>query len=145
IVDGLSRFRIDRAHHRVEQRARREILPGAPLHLLRVPLQQSLVARSFDVDAEPEPSLAIDQADEAPELRLGSRSALSEKSCRRCRRSATAGRESPNSAASTLRPAGRATPASGNPRASPLTRPEATSPARSSSILRNKRCEICEI
>src|SRR5271157_3497223 len=53
----------------------------------------------------------------------GSRSALSRRSCRQCRRAATACREWPCSAASIPRPAGRAIRASGNPRGSPRPRP----------------------
>jgi len=36
---------------------------------LRVTFEQAFIDRAFDVDAEPQPSLAIDQSDEAPQFR----------------------------------------------------------------------------
>ena len=69
IVDRLPRLGVDHSHHRVDQCARREILPGTRLDLLRVALEQALIDRAFDVDAEPEPGLAVDQPDETPQPR----------------------------------------------------------------------------
>ena len=151
VVDGLTRLRIDHAHHRVDQRARREILPRTRLDLLRIAFEQALVDRAFDVDAEPEPGLAVDQPDETPELGRVLDLVLRFQKDRAD--NAGEARELVEdrriAAASTLRPAGRAILPSGNPRGSPrlspLIKPEVTSPARSSSILRNKRYEICEI
>jgi hypothetical protein len=68
VVDRLPRLGIDHGHHRVDQRARREILPRTRLDLLRVALEQAFIDRAFDVDAEPKPSLAVDQPDETPQL-----------------------------------------------------------------------------
>ena len=49
--------------------ARREVLPGTRLDLLRIAFEQALIDRAFDIDAEPEPGLAVDETDEPPELR----------------------------------------------------------------------------
>ncbi len=67
-MHALARIGIDHGHHGVDQRARREVLAGAGLHLLGVTLKQALVDRAFDVDAMLKPALAVDQADQALEL-----------------------------------------------------------------------------
>ena len=48
--------------------ARREILPSTRLDLLRVAFEKALIDRAFDIDAEPEPGLAVDKADKTPQL-----------------------------------------------------------------------------
>jgi hypothetical protein len=68
-VDGFQRLGVGYGHHRVDQRARREILPGARLHLLRIAFEQPLINRAFDIDAEAEPGFAVDQSDKPPQLR----------------------------------------------------------------------------
>ena len=55
-------------HHHVDQRARREVLAGAGLHLGRVLLQQALVDRALHVHADADPGLVVDQRDHALEL-----------------------------------------------------------------------------
>ena len=67
-MHGLARVGIDHRHHGVDQRARREVLSGAGLHLLGIALKQALVDRAFDVDALFEPAFAVDQADDPLEL-----------------------------------------------------------------------------
>lgn len=42
-MERLPRLGIDDGHHRVDQRARREILPGTRLYLLRVAFEQALI------------------------------------------------------------------------------------------------------
>ena len=46
--------------------ARREVLPGAALHVLRVPLQQALVGVALHVGASSESTLPADQVDDEP-------------------------------------------------------------------------------
>ena len=67
-MDRFSRLWVDHADHRVDQCARREILPSARLDLLGVAFEEALIDRAFDIDAEPEPGLAVDEADKTPEL-----------------------------------------------------------------------------
>jgi len=69
VVHRLSRLGVNDGNHRVDQRARREVLPGTRLDLLRIAFEQALIDRAFDIDAEPEPGLAVDETDEPPELR----------------------------------------------------------------------------
>ena len=119
------RLGIDHGHHRVDQCARREILPGAGFDLLRVAFQQALIDRAFDIDAEPEPGLAVDQADQPPQfgrvldlvLRLQKDRADNAGEARQLVE------DRRYSAASAPRPAGRAIPPSGNPPGSPRARP----------------------
>jgi hypothetical protein len=59
-VDRLPRFGVNDGHHCIDQRARREILARTRLDLLRVAFEQALIDRAFDIDAEPEPNLAVD-------------------------------------------------------------------------------------
>ena len=64
---------------RLDEQARREVLPGALLPLARGLLQQALVGRGLDVHVERGPLGLVDQADEPlevhrlvePRLRLG--------------------------------------------------------------------------
>ena len=53
IVHGFLGLGIDHRHHCVDQRTRREILPRADFHLLRIAFEQALVDRALDVDTEP--------------------------------------------------------------------------------------------
>ena len=69
VVNRFPRLGVDHGHHRVDQRARREILPGTGLDLLGIAFEQALIDRAFDVDAEPEPGLAVDQPYEPPQFR----------------------------------------------------------------------------
>ena len=57
------------AHHvddGLDQRARREVLPGAGLDVLGVALQQRLVGVALDVGAEGQPVFAVDQLLDEP-------------------------------------------------------------------------------
>lgn len=65
IVDRLVWLRIDHLHHRLNDRARREVLAGAGFHVLRVAGQQALVDIALHVDRQAEPDLAVDEANEA--------------------------------------------------------------------------------
>jgi hypothetical protein len=67
-MDSFSGLGVDDGHHRINQCARREILPRARFDLLRIAFEQALIDRAFDVDAEPEPSLAVDEPYETPQL-----------------------------------------------------------------------------
>ena len=67
-MDRFPRLGIDHGHHRIDQRARREILARTRLDLLCIAFEQALIDRAFDIDAEPEPSLAVDKADKTPQL-----------------------------------------------------------------------------
>ena len=66
-MDRLFRFGVGYGHHRVDQRARCEILSRARLDLLRIAFEQTLIDRAFDIDTEPEPGLAVNESDETPE------------------------------------------------------------------------------
>lgn len=63
---GLGR---DRVHHRLDQRARREILARTRLRVLRVLLQQALVSVALHIRAHRRPVLLVDEVDDhAPQL-----------------------------------------------------------------------------
>ena len=61
IADGHIRPRTHHLHDRLDERARREVLPRAGLHVLGVALQQRLVGVALHVGAEAHPVLAIYQ------------------------------------------------------------------------------------
>ena len=52
----------------LDERARREVLPGPALGVLGVLLEQALVDLALDVHVEPVPHLGVDEADEAVQL-----------------------------------------------------------------------------
>jgi hypothetical protein len=54
----------DAVHHRLDQRARREVLAGARLDVLRVALQQALVGVALHVGAHRRPVFGVDQVDD---------------------------------------------------------------------------------
>ena len=78
------RLGVDDLHHRLDQRARREILARAGFHLLRRCVRAGLRRCALHVDRQAEPGLAVDQADEALAVwpGPGSRSVLSGRSRR---------------------------------------------------------------
>jgi hypothetical protein len=61
VANRLARLGRDAVHHGLDQRARREVLAGAALGVLRVLLQQALVGVALHVGAHGRPVLAIDQ------------------------------------------------------------------------------------
>ena len=63
VFAGLGRDRID---DRLDQRARREVLAGAALGVLRVLLQQALVGVALHVGVDRQPVLLVDQVDDQP-------------------------------------------------------------------------------
>ena len=69
IADHLARPARDAIHHRLNERARREVLAGAGLDVLRVALQQALVGVALHVGAHRRPVFRADQVnDHAPQL-----------------------------------------------------------------------------
>lgn len=70
VDDGVRDGRVDAVDHRVDERPRREVLPGAGLHVLRAARQQLLVGVALDVGAGGRPVLLVDEVDDEPlELR----------------------------------------------------------------------------
>ena len=63
VIPASGRIAVD---DRPDQRPRREVLPRARLHVLRVLLEQPLVGVALDVGVEREPRLAVDQVDDQP-------------------------------------------------------------------------------
>ena len=68
-MNRFLRLGVDHRHHRIDQRAWGEILPCTRLDLLRIAFEQAFIDRAFDIDAEPEPGLAVDEPDEPPQFR----------------------------------------------------------------------------
>ncbi len=69
IAGHLTRPGRDAVHHRLNERARREVLAGAGLDVLRVALQQALVGVARHVGAHGRPVFGADQVnDDAPQL-----------------------------------------------------------------------------
>ncbi len=68
ITDGHPRLGVHDFHHRLDQRTRREVLPGAALGVFGVLLQQAFVDFALDVDVQSHPGLFVDQGDQALEL-----------------------------------------------------------------------------
>jgi hypothetical protein len=66
IAHTRSRLRLHHLDDRADQRARREVLAGARLHVLRVLLEQPLVGVPLYIRVEREPRLAVDQVDDEP-------------------------------------------------------------------------------
>ena len=69
VADALADAGPQDLHHGLDERPRREVLPGAGLDLRRVALKEPLVDGALDVDAEPYPGLAVNEADDALQLR----------------------------------------------------------------------------
>ena len=68
VADGLGDLRVDDVHHRLDERARREILAGAGLLVLSVLLEDALVDGALGVDLEGEPVLGVDEGDDLGEV-----------------------------------------------------------------------------
>ena len=69
VADHLARPGRDAIHHRLNERARREVLAGTGLDVLRVALQQALVGVARHVGAHGRPVFGADQVhDDAPQL-----------------------------------------------------------------------------
>ncbi len=69
IADQLAGPGCDAANHRLDQRARREVLAGAGLAVLRIALQQALVGVALHVGTHGRPVFGVDQVDDhAPQL-----------------------------------------------------------------------------
>ena len=66
IANRLSRLRRDDVDHRGDERARREVLARAALHVLGVLLQQALVGVALHVGGEAGPLLLVDQVHDEP-------------------------------------------------------------------------------
>ena len=66
IADRLAGLGSDGVHHRLDQRARGEVLAGAGLGVLRVLLQQALIGIALHVDAHRGPVFLVDQIDDHP-------------------------------------------------------------------------------
>ena len=64
IDDGEARSRPHRIHDGIDQDARREILAGAGLGILRVLFEQAFVDVAFDVGRERAPRLLVDEIDD---------------------------------------------------------------------------------
>ena len=61
IADSHSGFGLHDFDHRFDERARREILPGAALGVFSVLLQQAFVNFALDVDVQTHPGFFVDQ------------------------------------------------------------------------------------
>ena len=69
IGDDLFRLRADAVDDGVDEHARREVLPRAPLHILRIALEQTLVGIAFHVGAHRHPCFLVDEVhDQPPQL-----------------------------------------------------------------------------
>jgi len=69
VADHLARPGRDAVHHRLNERARREVLAGTGLDVLRIALQQALVGVARHVGAHGRPVFGADQVnDDAPQL-----------------------------------------------------------------------------
>jgi hypothetical protein len=69
IADQLAGLGRDAVHHRLDQRARREVLAGAALDVVGVALEQAFVGVALHVGAHRRPVLGVDQVDDhAPQL-----------------------------------------------------------------------------
>ncbi len=66
VADGGVRLRAHDVDDGLDQGTRREVLPRSRLHVLGVALQQRLVGVAFDVSAEGQPVLAVDQVLDEP-------------------------------------------------------------------------------
>ena len=66
VADGVVGAGAHHVHDGPDQRARREVLPGAGLHVLGVALQQRLVGVALHVGAELQPVLAVDELPHQP-------------------------------------------------------------------------------
>ncbi len=64
VDDDLARLRLHAVDDRLDERARREVLPRAALDVLGVPLQQALVGVALHVGRHREPVLLADQLDD---------------------------------------------------------------------------------
>jgi len=64
VGDDLARLGPDAVHDRVDDRARREVLPRAALHVLGVALQQPLVGIALHVGGHRRPVFLADQLDD---------------------------------------------------------------------------------
>jgi hypothetical protein len=68
VGDGLQGLGAHALHHGLDERARREVLPGAALGVLGVLLQQALVDVALHIGAQQHPALAVDQVDQLVQL-----------------------------------------------------------------------------
>ena len=66
VADGGARLRAHDVHDGLNQRTRREVLPCAGLHVLRVALQQRLIGIALHVGAKGQPILAVDELPDQP-------------------------------------------------------------------------------
>lgn len=66
VADGLPGLRIHGLHDGRDERARREVLARAALHILGVLLQQTLVGVALNIGVEARPLLLVDEVDDEP-------------------------------------------------------------------------------
>jgi hypothetical protein len=66
VADRHPRLRPHHVDDPADQRPRREVLAGARLQVLGVPLEQPLVGIALNVDVEGHPLLPVDQVDDQP-------------------------------------------------------------------------------